>query len=48
MRRGQTARLFDSCSNMGDLLTWFLLFLGTLEVKVSSQELKQRLSCVRR
>mmetsp|Transcript_20164 Transcript_20164/g.36231 ORF Transcript_20164/g.36231 Transcript_20164/m.36231 type:complete len:519 (-) Transcript_20164:72-1628(-) len=31
MRRGLTATVFESCSNMGDLLHWFLLFLTQLQ-----------------
>lgn len=37
MRRGQTAKVFDSCDNMGDLLAWFLKFLDILESKVSNE-----------
>ena len=37
MRRGQTALVFDSCDNMGDLIAWFEKFLIVLEAKVSSE-----------
>ncbi|KAG1666441.1 hypothetical protein FOA52_015111 [Chlamydomonas sp. UWO 241] len=36
MRRGQTATVFDSCSDMGDLLRWFTMFLDMLQAKVDS------------
>ena len=37
MRRGQTACIFDSCSNMQDLLTWFVKFLEILQAKVDGE-----------
>ncbi|KAL6758365.1 farnesyl-diphosphate farnesyltransferase [Haematococcus lacustris] len=37
MRRGQTAQVFDACSDMGDLFRWFLTFLSLLDKKVSGQ-----------
>ncbi len=37
MRRGQTACVFDSCANMGDLLTWFMQFLDILKAKVDNE-----------
>lgn len=37
MRRGQTAMVFDSCNNMGDLIAWFQKFLIILEAKISTE-----------
>ena len=37
MRRGQTAMIFDSCDNMGNLLSWFEKFLIALEAKVDKE-----------
>lgn len=37
MRRGQTAMIFDSCDNMGDLLAWFERFLVILEAKINKE-----------
>lgn len=37
MRRGETARVFDSCSNLGDLLRWFAHFLAVLKKKVATE-----------
>ncbi|KAF5842637.1 farnesyl-diphosphate farnesyltransferase [Dunaliella salina] len=34
LRRGLTASVFDRCSDMHDLYSWFLAFLDTLEHKV--------------
>ncbi len=34
MRRGETATVFETCSDMGDLFKWFLKFLDQLEAKV--------------
>ncbi|GIL43026.1 hypothetical protein Vafri_829 [Volvox africanus] len=36
MRRGQTAKVFQTCNDMGDVYRWFLQFLRILEAKVSS------------
>jgi len=37
LRRGLTASVFDRCSNMHDLYSWFLTFLEVLEHKVRFQ-----------
>jgi farnesyl-diphosphate farnesyltransferase len=37
MRRGQTAKVFDSCDNMGDLIAWFEKFLLVLEAKINNE-----------
>lgn len=34
MRRGETATVFETCSDMGDLFKWFLKYLDQLEAKV--------------
>lgn len=34
MRRGETARIFETCNDLGDLYTWFLQFLAAMEAKV--------------
>jgi len=37
MRRGLVSRVFDSCSDMGDLFQWFLYFLTMLSAKVAHE-----------
>eukprot|EP00955_Chlamydomonas_euryale_P112459 366131-Chlamydomonas_euryale.AAC.10 len=37
MRRGQTATVFDECSDMADLLRWFIMFLDMLQVRMPSR-----------
>ncbi|KAG2500085.1 hypothetical protein HYH03_002362 [Edaphochlamys debaryana] len=37
MRRGETARVFETCNDLGDVYTWFMGYLDLLRVKVTSQ-----------
>ncbi|GIL72940.1 hypothetical protein Vretimale_4591 [Volvox reticuliferus] len=36
MRRGQTAKVFQTCNDMGDVYRWFIYFLEIMEAKVRS------------
>ncbi|KAG2450142.1 hypothetical protein HYH02_000245 [Chlamydomonas schloesseri] len=37
MRRGETARVFETCNDLGDLYAWFLQYLEVMDGKVSSE-----------
>ncbi|GLC35682.1 hypothetical protein PLESTB_000483400 [Pleodorina starrii] len=37
LRRGETAKVFESCNDLGDVYRWFIRFLEVMRTKVESQ-----------